>query len=143
MRFPARNSSPAEMNQCQEEGVASCYSFFSPFVTCNSLFYYTLTLSVKILIRIRFCCCVYDRVTVRGLQQKYKAGKLASFTSKTNEKVHMMQTPCLKERAASFSRWLLSRREAYVLIRASQRGSQRLAHSAPDNSRAVALLVWW
>lgn len=143
MRFPARNSSPAEMNQCQEEGVASCYSFFSPFVTCNSLFYYTLTLSVKISIRIRFCCCVYDRVTVRGLQQKYKAGKLASFTSKTNEKVHMMQTPCLKERAASFSRWLLSRREAYVLIRASQRGSQRLAHSAPDNSRAAALLVWW
>jgi len=42
VQFPARNFSPAEMNQCQEEGVAGCCSFFfffffSPPVTCNSL----------------------------------------------------------------------------------------------------------
>lgn len=47
MRFPARNFSPAEMNQCQEEGTAGSCSF-PPFlffflhpITSNSLFSYS------------------------------------------------------------------------------------------------------
>lgn len=28
VQFPAHNFSPAEMNQCQEEGIAGCCSFF-------------------------------------------------------------------------------------------------------------------
>lgn len=48
--FPAPNLAAAEVNQCQEEGVAGCcsllfiflsfFSLFFPPVTCNSLFYY-------------------------------------------------------------------------------------------------------
>lgn len=69
--FPARNFSPAEMNQCQEEGVASFCSFFSSFSffppppSCNLQFAFLLypKLSGRILIWIRFCCCVYGWVT--------------------------------------------------------------------------------
>lgn len=102
--FPAWNFSPAEMNQCQKEAVSGCCCSFPPSFllfspsSCNlqfAFFYYSTNYLLRFFNVGPYLLLISGQL-LEGCNRNTELESLASFASKTNEKVHMIQPSCLR-----------------------------------------------